>query len=234
MSMNKGVKIIAIDTATDYLAFGIYADGKIVFEKTVFAPKRHSEILPNLLKTALSESNLSLSEISHVALSIGPGSYTGLRVGVSFIQGLVFAKPEIKIVGVDTLQAIAFTFAPCEYPIAVAYDAKAGAIYGAIFDAHSLEPTPLLDSKALPPDEFVEMLSKYQKLMLCGDYANKIIPQLEPEKVVLPKIPVTPQARNLIALAIEQIKRNEFIPPEKLEPKYLREFVPKIKSKQKE
>ncbi|HDG68365.1 MAG TPA: tRNA (adenosine(37)-N6)-threonylcarbamoyltransferase complex dimerization subunit type 1 TsaB, partial [candidate division Zixibacteria bacterium] len=131
--MAQKVKILAINTATDFLSAALLRDERVVAEKTAFVPRRHSALLPQFVDDVLRTAGEKFSDEIVLAISIGPGSYTGLRVGTSFVQGLCAAVGN-RIVAVDTLMALAFRLAPSPVPVLVALDARAGGIYAGIFN----------------------------------------------------------------------------------------------------
>ncbi|RKZ25711.1 tRNA (adenosine(37)-N6)-threonylcarbamoyltransferase complex dimerization subunit type 1 TsaB [bacterium] len=219
--------ILAIDTSTDFLSVAV-RNGETIFELTAFVPKRHSELLDEFLKIALEKSNISASDVDIIALAIGPGSYTGLRVGVAFVQGFcsVFEK---KIVIVDSLYAMASKFYPSEIPVAAVYDARAGHIYGAIFGAGEM-PEPIMQSSRIKLDEFAKKISSYKKILLVGFDAKKFADDLQKiageTEIIIPQDFRRPSASVVSAIAEAKAQVGDFVAPENLEPKYLHNFVP--------
>jgi tRNA threonylcarbamoyladenosine biosynthesis protein TsaB len=105
--MNKGAKILLIETATDVCGAGIAIDGQLICSREVVNTLDHSKLLTTQIKECLEEAGLKLQDMDAVALSSGPGSYTSLRVGCSVAKGICYAigKP---LIAVDTLESLAY------------------------------------------------------------------------------------------------------------------------------
>lgn len=132
---------LAIDTATNLCAAGLYdaEDKQLLAEQSDDIGRGHAEHLLGIIDQVLASANLSFEDIDKVAVSIGPGSFTGIRVGVATARslGLALNKP---VVGVSTLDAIAADFTS-DGPFAVAIQAGRGQAYVQGFDAGSAEQT---------------------------------------------------------------------------------------------
>ncbi len=132
--------ILGIDTATASASVALVEDGKLVLEETRSAPRHgapagrgnHAEILLPAIETVLSKAGLSLSAIAAFAVSIGPGSFTGLRIGLSTVKGLVYGS-EIPVVGIPTLAAIAWKVTAWDGLICPFLDARKKEVYAALF-----------------------------------------------------------------------------------------------------
>ncbi len=123
---------LAIDTSTDSASIALLDDENVVAEFCFNTKRRHEETLLGAIDTLLSHGGVKPSEIDLFAVTVGPGSFTGLRVGLSTTKGLAFAA-EKPIVGVSTLTALAFNIPNCENAICPMLDAKRGEIYTAIY-----------------------------------------------------------------------------------------------------
>jgi len=223
--MDSDQKILAFDTATDFLSVALYFDSQVQSELTASVPRRHSELLPEFVESVLKYSAIDLSEITTFAISIGPGSYTGLRVGVSFVQGLV-ASIGARVVAVDTLEAISLASSPCEEPVAVVFDARAEAFYAGLFDVHGL-PTPIFKSGIYSIEELAKKISSRQKIYIFCDenVAEKLLSLITYTELINIGTP-QPSAGAIARIAEVKTELGQFTLAEKLEPKYLREFVP--------
>ncbi len=223
--MAEKVKILAIDTATDFLSVAFVADGIPIVEKTAFVPRRHSALLPEFVEDVLRTAGEEFFDEIILAISIGPGSYTGLRVGVSFVQG-ISAHSGNRIVAVDTLSAIAYRGHPTPVKVGVALDARAGGIYFGLFSVEG-SPVQIVESGVFSQEQLRETLRCRGKIgMFCQE---KIFPQIAQDipgtEIIFAGEPI-PSAGIVGALAYKKVLTGEFIPPENLEPRYLREFVP--------
>tara|TARA_B100001029_G_scaffold177582_1_gene182527 strand:- start:904 stop:1509 length:606 start_codon:yes stop_codon:yes gene_type:complete len=103
------MKIMAIETSGLNCGVGIWFDQKLISIKEEIGNKIHSEKLPKFVKNVLKESNLELKDLDAIAVSTGPGSYTGLRIGMSFAKGLAFGS-KIQLLPIDTISSIEENF----------------------------------------------------------------------------------------------------------------------------
>jgi tRNA threonylcarbamoyladenosine biosynthesis protein TsaB len=100
------VRVLGIETATEACSSAIVLDGRIAAELTVDRPRAHAEILMSQIDSVLSATGLTMATIDAVAVSIGPGSFTGLRIGLSVAKGLAWVM-EKPLIGIPTLRALA-------------------------------------------------------------------------------------------------------------------------------
>ncbi len=222
------MKILAFDTGTDFLGLALWDDG-LIADLSVYAPRRHSEILPEFAGFVLRSAGVSVEDLDAVGIAIGPGSYTGLRVGIAFVQGLCLAA-EVKAIPVDSLLAQAWRFNTNPLPIAVVADARAERIYGGLFDV-SQEPKSIIPSALWKLKDFAARLSSMGDVILWGIDAEKFSAQMQSmvreTNLIVPEVPFRACAGAVAQIATEMHSRGEQIHPEELEPKYLRDFVPK-------
>ena len=221
------MKILGIDTGTDMLGVAIW-DKNVIYEASASAPRRHAELLPEFANHALTTIGSRSDEISHIAVAIGPGSYTGLRVGVAFAQGFAMAT-DAKIITVDSLLAQAARYRMSAVPIAVIVDARAGAIYGAIFDVRD-KPLPIVESSLWSLENFAAELSSRGRVALVGADAPKFCAQLNRmvhgTDLFVPSDCMCISAGKVAEIAAAKAIAGEITPLDTLEPKYLREFTP--------
>lgn len=221
------MKILAIDTGTDFLSVAIWDNG-ILSDMTLFAPRRHSELLEKFVQFLMETARLKPEEIDCVAVAVGPGSYTGLRVGISFAQGFCLATGAMAI-AVDSLLAMSMRFSPRDIPVAVVHDARAGHIYAGLFDVRG-NPAPIVPSALWKLGEFAFELSSRGQVLLCGTDATNFSGELRKlvhgTELIIPWNYRRSSAEGVAEVAAGKAVRNEFIQPEQLEPKYLRSFTP--------
>lgn len=99
------MKILGIDSSTDRLSVGICNDGKIIADKSINSMREHGSRIIGLIDEALSESNIDVKTLQGIAVAIGPGSFTGLRVGMAAAKGLALTL-NIPIIGISTFEVI--------------------------------------------------------------------------------------------------------------------------------
>lgn len=137
------VTVLGIDTATDVCAVAIVCDGVTLAEARVAVPRSHATRLALLVQETLQHARLAAADLDAIAVSAGPGSYTGLRIGASLARGLALATGA-RLVGVGTMAALAAEAAALVRPgeaLAVALPSRRGEVY---LSAAGSEPEPVL------------------------------------------------------------------------------------------
>jgi tRNA threonylcarbamoyladenosine biosynthesis protein TsaB len=122
------MKILAVDTATKSCSVAVIDEESVLAESTIINDQTHSRHLLNVIDIVIGEADLKISQLDGFAVSIGPGSFTGLRIGVASIKGLAFSlnKP---VVGVSSLETLAFQCIPQPYLICPIIDARKQEVY---------------------------------------------------------------------------------------------------------
>ena len=165
------MKILGIDTATATASVALVEDGKLLFDevwpshalyKAPSATDRanHAETLLPLVDTLLKKADLSLSQLSALALSIGPGSFTGLRIGLSTVKGLAYGW-QIPVVGVPTLLAVAARVTDWEGLICPFLDARKKEVYAALFRKQADRLERLTEDLVSSPDGVIRSLQSF-------------------------------------------------------------------------
>ncbi|MBP2559798.1 tRNA threonylcarbamoyl adenosine modification protein YeaZ [Neorhizobium galegae] len=157
--------VLAIDTAGVDCSAALYdsAAGKVLSEVTETIGKGHAERLMSVIDEALAAANLPLKSVERVAVVIGPGSFTGIRVGVAAARGLALAL-DVESVGVTTLEALAIKFLGEHpgHPVVVAMDAKRNEVYTQAFSAAG---EALSQPAALSPEDASELAKSLPAVM---------------------------------------------------------------------
>jgi tRNA threonylcarbamoyladenosine biosynthesis protein TsaB len=142
--------ILGLDTTTAVTTAGILRDGRVVAERTdSLRRKDHARSLPALVESTLDEAGLTVADLDAVAVAVGPGSFTGIRLGIGFAKGIAFARG-LALVGVGTLDALAEAAAEPAKPLAACLDARKGEVYLALY-APGAPPARERDVEAVPP-----------------------------------------------------------------------------------
>ena len=212
------MKVLAMDTATKAATVAVTEDGKLLGEVTLNLNKPHSQKVMPLIEGLLSELELKPSDIDLFACANGPGSFTGLRIGVAAVQGLATATCK-QCAGVSTLEAMAYNYTKitdaCVCPI---MDAKREQIYYALYKGDTEIIAPSLETV----DNVLNQIACLNKpVLFVGDgadvYADKI-------KTILPEAKVAPDVFNVnfayhvATLAQEKVEKNL---PSAANPEYL-------------
>ncbi len=213
------MKILGIDTATKFLCIGVYDNGK-VSEYNLLLDRQHLALLVPAIKRILQALGWQPEDLDYLACGLGPGSFTGSRIGVSAIKGLAWSlqKPAI---GVSTLDNIACNIA-AEGDILVASDAKRGLVYGCFYRHKNGQIKRTSDYLLLKPEELAKKAKP--KCLVTADaldlYRQVFLKGIK-RCVLADKDYWQPQGRNIIRLALEKIERKEINNSFDLEPVYL-------------
>ncbi|MFP4171314.1 MAG: tRNA (adenosine(37)-N6)-threonylcarbamoyltransferase complex dimerization subunit type 1 TsaB [Candidatus Hydrogenedentota bacterium] len=127
------MKMLATDTSTDILTVAVCDEEAVLAELAVHAPRTHSERLLRTADNLLAQAGLSLAELDALAVGIGPGSFTGLRIGIAAWKGLALGAG-LPLVGVPTLDALARLHAEADRPVCPVLDARMGEVFYSIHD----------------------------------------------------------------------------------------------------
>jgi tRNA threonylcarbamoyladenosine biosynthesis protein TsaB len=216
--------LLCIETATTVCSVCVTADDKILAHKEINNGFSHAENLHIFIQDVLKEANLTIKQINAVAVSKGPGSYTGLRIGVSTAKGLCYAL-QIPLISIDTLQSMAYAVASTKNEDALycpMLDARRMEVYCAVYDK-SLET--IIPVNALVVDEkSVEVFNLNKAIYFFGDGMPKVKQLLETNKNALFIDAIFPSAKNMAALASNKFSKKTFEDVAYFEPFYLKEF----------
>jgi len=222
------MKILAIECSATPCSAAVIENKKIIASGFVNVKLTHSQTLVPMIESVLSSAQMSISDIEGFAVSAGPGSFTGVRIGISAIKGLAAAK-KIPCVGVSTLRAMAENYSDRECLVCGVMDARCNQVYNAIFEIKNGEITRLCDDRALLCDELkaeLENLVKEQSkdIIIVGDGADVFYPFVS-EIPEVKKVDSKKQFQNAVGVAfsaMENFKNGETLTPDKLLPIYLR------------
>ncbi len=148
------MKILAVDTATETCSVAVVDGDTPLSELTLTRDQTHSKHIMDMIDFILGISGLTISDIYGFAVTKGPGSFTGLRIGISTAKGLAFASDK-PIVGVSTLDALAFQFALSPYLISPFLDARKGEVYFSRYRSVNGILTKEMQQQVLPPERAV-------------------------------------------------------------------------------
>ena len=214
--------ILSLETSTPICSIALHRDGIMLAEKSLDLPGAHSEKLMGMIDTVLDECMLSIEDIHVVAVSEGPGSYTGLRIGVSAAKGLAFAR-DIPLIAISTLKALSCGAKPHVEeagPIIGMLDARRMEVYREVFD-YDLNTISELDSEIVDEKSFSTFLEK-GKVYFVGDAIQKVSEVINHPNAVF--LDVSISANYVGVLAHEKFQKKEFADLAYFVPNYLKEF----------
>ena len=153
------MKILAIDCADKPCSCAVVEDNRIICEAFISIGLTHSQTLQPMLHDMLKNAQIDIGEIDRFAVSIGPGSFTGLRIGISAIKGMAFGSGK-KCVGVSTLHAAAYGMVGTKGLIVAVMDARCGQVYTATFYSDGEKLTRISEDRAILLTELVEDIKR--------------------------------------------------------------------------
>ena len=226
-------RLILIETSTALCSTALAEGGVITSYKESSAPKAHASLTAVFIEEMLSERGLTLADCDAICVSMGPGSYTGLRVGVSTAKGLCFGsgKPLIAVGTLDTLAAQAMTEFNDESVemkhIIPMIDARRMEVYSAVFTPDGQQLTETVP-EIIDENSFAEYLGKGPVLFI-GDGAGKCADVIKHPDARF--MQCHPKASSMLLPALKAYKEKRFEDVAYFEPFYLKEFVATVSKK---
>lgn len=222
--------ILQIETATTVCSVALARDGKVLSFKQLDERNIHAEIITLFIEELITGAGIQFSDLDAIAVSCGPGSYTGLRIGVSTAKGLCFALDK-PLIAIETLEAMAYgIIAEKKYKdilLCPMIDARRMEVYTALFDTagNKIEP---VTAKIIDENSFADQL-KDNQILFFGDGADKCRAVLgeSPNAQFLPGF--TNSATYLTQKAFEKFTNKDFEDVAYFEPYYLKDFIAGVK-----
>ena len=213
--------ILNIETATKNCSISIAKDGEtIVCNEIAEEGYSHAERLHVFIEESIAAAGISFKDLVAIAVSQGPGSYTGLRIGVSAAKGLCFALG-IPLIAVDTLQSLAAQATIENGLIIPMLDARRMEVYSAVFSS-DLESQRNILAEVITEDSFKEY---NETLYFVGDCADKCKEVLTKSNFVFLENIKYPSANQMSALSYQKYLKEDFVDVAYFEPYYLKDFM---------
>ncbi len=166
------MKILAVDSSAKTASVALVDNGILISECFVNAGLTHSRTLMPMVDNTLTQADLKIEDIDAFAVNAGPGSFTGIRIGVAALKGLALASGKL-CAGVSTLEACAYNFADENCIVCVSMDARCNQVYTALFRCKNGSVNRLCEDKAVSVDDLGNELLQYdEKIILAGDGAE--------------------------------------------------------------
>ena len=219
--------ILNIETATTNCSVALAKGGKTILCKEIAEEGySHAERLHVFIEEIIKESGITFQDLTAIAVSQGPGSYTGLRIGVSAAKGLCFAL-DIPLIAVDTLQILASQAKVSNGLIIPMIDARRMEVYSAVFTP-SFESKRAVQAEIISENSFEEFP---ETIYFVGDCAEKCKPVLTKENFIFLDEIKFPSAKEMSLLSFEKYQKNDFVDVAYFEPYYLKDFMMTISKK---
>jgi tRNA threonylcarbamoyladenosine biosynthesis protein TsaB len=221
---DKGLTILAIDTSFTAVSVAVLSEKKIVSEIFFQGNRPFSEILMPLIDRAIVDAGISISQIDGFGVGCGPGSFTGLRIGMATIKGVAFAcgKP---VVGISSLDALSMNVPCTERLICSMIDARRGEVYSALFRFEGEgKTTRVTEIMILDPGKVLELIEEDTIFLGNGAdmYRSLIEENLGSRAQFVPDELSFPRAPTIARLTQEEIASSGGVNPGKLLPLYMR------------
>ena len=225
--------ILCLETSTAVCSVALVENGKVIALRESLDGQNHAEKITIFIDEVMKEANVSYRNLDAVATSMGPGSYTGLRIGVSTAKGLCYAM-EKPLIAIDTLAAMAWGFRDAETQrrrdaestdiLCPMIDARRMEVYSAFFN-EKLERISETNAIVIDENSFMEM-KQNSHLYLFGDGADKLASLFENDENITVVEKFHCSAAYMAELADKAFKNNDFVDTAYFEPFYLKNFVP--------
>lgn len=218
--------ILAIETATPVCSVSLFSAGKVLACYEYEGQKLHAKMLAPLIDRILNDRDLKPSDLDAIAVGKGPGSYTGLRVGVATAKGLCMSL-KLPLIACDSLEGIASSVLEMaeesDALICPMLDARRMEVYCAIYDTdlNAIEP---VQAKIIETSSFGELLAK-RKVIFLGEGSDKCREILGASANAIFVSDTWASARNFVKIATEKFAASDFEDLISFEPHYLKDFV---------
>lgn len=217
------MKILSLDTSAEVCTAAICEDKKLIAEMTVNTGNTHSQTLLPTVEQILKISETSFDDIDCYACSTGPGSFTGVRIGVATVKGIAYGKNK-PCISVSTLRALAYNLIGYDGIICPVMNARRNQVYNALFECKDGIITRLCEDRALSIDELDAELAEIGKpIYLVGDGYDitvkgfkKTAPEFVPERLR------SQSAYSVACCALEKYNSGEILTDRDIAPIYLR------------
>jgi tRNA threonylcarbamoyladenosine biosynthesis protein TsaB len=220
-------KLLHIESATEVCSVALSQGDKVLASVCSNKGNSHTEHLFSFIDQVLQEGNCKISELTGVVLSIGPGSYTGLRIGASAAKGICYAL-QIPLIGISTLQSIVFNAIQKQKETqkllyCPMIDARRMEVFTALFNENG-EATTKVENKVIDENAFFDVL-KNNIVYFCGNGMPKCKSVLQHQNACF--IETSLRAENMLFPALAKYKNNQFEDVAYFEPFYFKEYIAK-------
>ncbi len=166
--------LLGIDTSGKTASASVCTETAVLAQTTVYTKLTHSQVILPICKDVLNSAGLELSDVDVIAAAAGPGSYTGLRIGIAAVKAMCFALDK-PCIGISTLESLAYNVSLHRGIICAVMAARLDLVYCAVFRSDGRNVTRLSDDRILPLNELISRLEAMDgDIITVGDAAEKI------------------------------------------------------------
>ncbi|MBE6718234.1 MAG: tRNA (adenosine(37)-N6)-threonylcarbamoyltransferase complex dimerization subunit type 1 TsaB [Ruminococcaceae bacterium] len=203
------MKILALDSTAKTASVCISEEERLISIYSVTAGLNHSETLLPMVENALKTAQMNIDDIDMFAISDGPGSFTGVRIGVSLLKGLAFGKDKL-CVGVSTLEALAYNLKGFKGVICPVMDARREQVYNALFMSDGKNITRLTEDRAIPLNELQNELAEFKEdIYFCGDGYDLAVRTVDVKTMETPILLREQNAYSVAQTALKKYNENK-------------------------
>ncbi len=215
--------ILGIETSTKTGSVAVISDDGVIAQYSLNIKVTHSERLMSTVDRVLKDTGLAIADFGGFAVAIGPGSFTGLRIGLSTVKGLALATGK-PVAAVPTLQALAWNLPYAAYPVCPMLDARKNEVYAALYTFDGTAFAQLIPETTIPIRGLAEKISG--KTLFTGEaahlYRREIEKQFGNAALFAPLSAALPSAATVAEIGLEMIKNGRQAVPDSLTPLYIR------------
>ncbi|SES86477.1 tRNA threonylcarbamoyladenosine biosynthesis protein TsaB [Natronincola peptidivorans] len=220
------MKLLALDTSSIVATAAVLNGEKLMGEYILNHKKTHSQKLMPMLEEILKSCELSPKDIDVFGVAVGPGSFTGLRIGLATIKAMAQALDK-PMVGISTLEGLAFNLIYCEKPICPIIDAQRDLVYTGLYQWQNQQLTRIMAEEVIDIHQLMAVFKeKQEKIVFVGDALEKFQGLIQEEMkdlaVFPPAIVTMPRASSIGELARRKAEKAEVSKPAEILPIYMR------------
>lgn len=222
------MKIFALESSAKSASAALIDDGRLLGEFYIHTKLTHSETLMPMADALLQNTRIPLEQVDVFAVSAGPGSFTGIRIGVAAVKGLAMAAGK-PCAAVSTLEAIGENYRGQEALVCAVMDARCNQVYNALFDCRDGEAVRMCEDRALSMEELFQELAETpeyekKKLVFTGDGASLCFERLQGrlQAQLAPELLRYQKASNVAFAALRKAQNGTLLTASELTPVYLR------------
>ena len=220
------MKVLAVDTSSMVATCAIMDDERLLVEYVINHKRTHSQKIMPIIKEVLENCEVKVEDIDVYAIAKGPGSFTGLRIGMATIKGLAHVADK-PVVGIPTLEALAFNLVYSEGIIVPIMDARRNRVFTGMYRWENGKFHTIKDQDVIEIDELLDMLKeRNERVIFNGDgtlvYKEKIISVLGESAIFAPSSVNMAKASSVAQLALAKAKKGEVESYFDIVPDYLR------------
>ncbi len=225
--MSQAMNILCVDTSTEACSVAVLSSLGQVTEQFMLAPREHTQKILPTVEQVLIDANIKLQDIDIVAYGQGPGSFTGVRIGISIAQGLAYGI-EKKMVGVSTLQAMAQQAFDTEQSTIVyaAIDARMGEIYFAKYQENNGLMTVVDQEVVIRPADLLALNDEVEENAVLVGTGWAAFPELMTQFAIAKQLPIEfPSSQYMFKSVLQSVAGNQQVTADLATPVYLRDKV---------